>query len=102
MLVIGEHMEVFLPPSLLLLLLAGALVGKGDGVRQSEKVVESVAWWRPISEVANGGFPWERNSSISACNLSIVCVCTTRVVIYCYGSLRQIMIDSYNPLVVND
>jgi len=42
--------------------------------RQSEKVVEFVAWWSPVSEVVNGGSPWEWNSSIYACNLSIVCV----------------------------
>jgi hypothetical protein len=58
-----------------------------------------VTWWSPISEVVNGGFPWERNSRASACNLSIVCV---QQELHCYGSLRQIMIDSYSPLVVSD
>jgi hypothetical protein len=42
--------------------------------REMEKVVEFVAWWSHISEVVNGGLPWERKSSVSACNSSIVCV----------------------------
>ena len=53
-LVIGEHMEVCLPPPPSLLLpLAGALFGRGDGERERErereKVVEFVACWSPVS-----------------------------------------------------
>ena len=60
-------------------------------------VVTLAAWCSHISEVVNGGFPWERNSSVSVCDLSILCV-----VIYCHVFLRQTMMDSYNPLVVSD
>jgi len=76
-LVIGEHMEVCLPPpnpSFCSFGLVLWLEEEMEREKESEKVVEFVAWWSPISEVVNGGFPWEQNSSISACNLSIVCV----------------------------